>query len=267
MVRAIRRVLGPIVHLCHRPTLEGVAHLPAHGPYLLVANHSCGMSAAEIFSFAVLYLEKVGADRPIAGFALPVGFHVYPLSRGLRAVGAIPSTYAAAAHTLSRGIPILIFPGGDHEALRPIWQAHRVDLGGRLGFLKIARAAQVPIVPLGIRGSAFTAPMLVRFRFLAPLFLLPRFLGLKRWGISLLGLLGAIAIATLAPWSWPLRALAIWAWLASPFPFVAWIPWTVRMRIGTPIPPEDLFGDEATDQQLGDALARVQGAIQRLVDR
>jgi 1-acyl-sn-glycerol-3-phosphate acyltransferase len=267
MVRLLRRVAAPIVRLCHRPTLEGVEHLPARGPYILVANHSGGMGVAEIFSFAVLYLEKVGPERPLAGFALPVGFHVFPVSAALRAVGAIPSTYAAANHALAIGVPFLVFPGGDHETLRPIWRANDVDFGGRTGFLRIAREHGVPVIPLGIRGGHMTAPVLFPSRLLAAILVVPGFLGLKRWGLSLLGLLVATAIACFAPWAWPYRVLAIWAWLASPFSFVAWIPWTVRMRIGAPMAPSDLFAGETTDQQLREALVRVQGAVQKLVDR
>jgi 1-acyl-sn-glycerol-3-phosphate acyltransferase len=55
---------------------------------------------------------------------------------------------------------VLIFPGGDHEAFRPVWQAYRVDMANRKGFLRIARRAWVPIVPLGIRGSQFALPIL-----------------------------------------------------------------------------------------------------------
>ena len=35
------------------------------------------------------------------------------------------------------------------------------------------------------------------------------------------------------------------------------------MRIGTPIPPEDLFADG--DEDLAGALARVEGEVQRIV--
>ena len=161
LVRLSQRVVLPLVRLLFRPTLEGVGNLPRDRPFLLVANHSAGIGLAEIVSFFALYVRDAGADRPLAGFALPLGFHLPPLSLVLRAAGAIPSSFEAAASTLASGVPILVFPGGDHETLRPIWQAHRVDFGGRTGFLKIAREHGVPIAPMGIRGSHFTAPVLL----------------------------------------------------------------------------------------------------------
>jgi 1-acyl-sn-glycerol-3-phosphate acyltransferase len=266
-VEIVRRWVEPLVRLCHRPTLAGVEHLPKEGPFLLVANHSAGLGLAEILSFAALYLREVGPGRPLAGFAHPVGFRVFPLSAVLGAVGAIPSSYEAAHRALAAGVPLLVFPGGDHETMRPIWQANRVDLGGRVGFLRIAREAGVPIVPLGIRGGHLTAPVLLRSKLLATLVVVPRLLGSRRWGLSLLGLIGAVLIGALAPLSWPLRALLVWLWLGSPLVFLAWVPWTIRMRIGEPIAPADLFAGEAGEEQLRRALARVEQAMQSLVDR
>ncbi len=269
-VELVERYLEPVVRACHRPTLEGTEHLPEDRPYLLVANHSAGLGIAEILSFLALYLKQVGAERPLAGFALPLGFHLAPLSTLLRGIGAIPSTYAAAEQTLATGVPILVFPGGDHETLRPVWQAHRVDFGGRRGFLRIAKQAGVPIVPMGIRGSHFTAPILMRSKLLALALVLPRLMGQKRWGISLLGVLGSAAITTLVPAAWPVRAALVWLWLGSPFTFFAWVPWTIRMRIGAPIEAAALFPAGAAAPDDGDlegALAHVQSAVQALVAR
>ncbi len=173
LVRWARRV-SPLVRLAHRPRLAGVEHLPRARPYMLVANHSGGMSMAEITAFVVCYLEQVGPERPLAGFAHHVIFRIPPFSWLLRSVGAVPSTYEAAHAALEAGVPLLVFPGGDHEATRPIWQAHRVDMGKRKGFLKIARRAKVPIIPMGIRGSHFTVPVLARSKLLAILLVLPR---------------------------------------------------------------------------------------------
>jgi 1-acyl-sn-glycerol-3-phosphate acyltransferase len=268
MVRFVGRYLEPFVRLCYRPTLEGIANLPERGPFLLVANHSAGLGIAEILSFLSLYLRDVGPERPLTGFAHPLGFRVWPLSAAHRLLGTIPSTYEAAEQALSMGVPILVFPGGDHETLRPIWQANRVDFGGRVGFLRIARAAGVPIVPLGIRGSHPTAPMLVRSRWLATLLVVPRLMGQKRWGISLLGVIVAALIACHGPGTWPFRAALCWLWLGSALSFVPWIPWTIRMRIGAPIAANELFPGEARDdEELRRALPRVEAAVQALVSR
>lgn len=263
-VTFLRRVVAPVVRVAHRPALEGVENLPPAGPYVLVANHSAGLAVAEILSFAALYLERVGEARPIAGFAHPGAFHVWPASAFLRGAGAVPSSRRAGEDALAAGVALLVFPGGDHEAFRPVWQAHRVDFGGRVGFLRMARAAGVPVVPMGIRGSHFTAPILGRSRALAWALVTPRLFGVKRWPVTLLGALVAAAIVGLTAWAWPWKLLAAWAFLGSPFALLAWIPATVRMRVGRPFAPGELFGD-GSDDALPEALARVEGAVQGLV--
>jgi 1-acyl-sn-glycerol-3-phosphate acyltransferase len=258
----------PVLRVLHRPTLEGFEHLPKDAPFLLVANHSAGIGQAEIIAFAVLYMDAVEArgesldERRLAGFAHPLGFRV-PLFRTLLgSVGAIPSTYEDARRTLESGVALLVFPGGDHETLRPVWQANRVDFGGRQGFLRIAREARVPIVPMGIRGSHYTAPVLLRSRLLANVLVLPRLAGLKRWGITVLGVVGTVLV-WLLPISLPLRLLASWLWLASPMVFMPFVPWTIRMRIGEPLSPERLFAGGS--DELDSAYRQVENAVQDLV--
>lgn len=257
--------ITPLVRLAHRPTMAGTEHLP-EGAFLLVANHSAGLGLSEIVSFATLYLHEVGPERPLAGFAMTTSFRVPGLRAALGAVGAVPSTYEHARSTLAAGVPLLVFPGGDHETMRPVWQHDRVDFGGRLGFLKIAREMGVPIVPMGIRGGALTAPMLVRSRRLAKLLVAPHLVGQKRWGISLLGALGTAGIA-LTPMPLVAKVAASMLWLGSPISFVPWIPWTLRYRIGAPIAAATLFpsGAAGGDDELRAALARVEDAVRTLV--
>jgi 1-acyl-sn-glycerol-3-phosphate acyltransferase len=270
----IRRVAAPWVRLCFRPTLSGLEHLPATGPYLLVANHSAGLAVAEICSLMAVWQAQAGPERPLAGFAHPLGLRIWPASAILAGVGAVPSTYDAAREALAAGVPLLIFPGGDHEAMRPVWQAHRVDFGGRRGFLRIAREMNVPIVPLGIRGSHFTVPILWRSRHLLPWGLLaPRLLGVKRWPLTALGVAGLLGLllGPGAAWSLPAQVLAGAAWLTSPLVCLPVVPATIRFRIGPALSPEMLFGsdgagrDGTEDAVLDRALARVEAAVQAMV--
>ena len=263
-VRIANALLWPLVRVFFRPRLEGVENLPKDGPYLLVANHSAGAGIAEIMCIIALYLRQVGPDRPLAGFALPQGFRIFPLSLLLKSIGAIPSTYDAAKQTLSKKVPILVFPGGDHETLRPVWKANRVDFGGRTGFLKIARESGVPIVPFGIRGSHYTCPIFLRSELLAWLLLVPRMIGLKRWGISLTGLVGAAAILMLAPIGLEWRLLLTWVWLGSPLVVMPIVPWSIHLQIGKPLEPQYLFGD-GTEHGLHASLQRVEREVERLV--
>ena len=272
LVTLADRVSGPLLRLLHRPSLRGLENLPADGPYLLVANHSGGVAAAELSSFFTLWLQEFGTRRPLAGFTLPLTFHVFPFTQLLRAGGAIPSTYEAARQALAAGVPILVFPGGDHEVLRPVWQANRVDFGGRTGFLRIAAEAGIPIVPLGIYGSHYTAPILWRSKTLSRLLVLPNLIGLKRWALTVLGVAGA-GVILFWPGKRPLgqRLLLAWLWLSSPLVFLPWVPWTIRMQIGEPLAIRDLLGEEnsGVDEKVRfeGALASVEAAVQAELDQ
>ncbi|MFO0723898.1 MAG: 1-acyl-sn-glycerol-3-phosphate acyltransferase [Myxococcota bacterium] len=254
-----RRLIWPWVRLLFRPSLRGLENLPKDSAYLLVSNHSAGLGLAELHSLAAILLGQT--ELRLAGFAHPVGFRVWPLSAIHRQLGSIPSTYEAAEHTLAEGVPILVFPGGDHETLRPFWQAGRVDFGGRKGFLRIAQRARIPIVPMGIAGSHWTTPILFRSKLLATILIVPRLLGTKRWALSLLGLLGALAIG-LSPLAPVLRGILVWLWLGSPLVFVPILPATIRMRIGAPIAPQALFGGENEAPDFEAALSRVEAEVQ-----
>jgi 1-acyl-sn-glycerol-3-phosphate acyltransferase len=265
MLRLVRIALRPLMRVLHRPRMHGVDLLP-DGPFLLVANHSA-IGLSEIMSFVERYLALVGVERRLTGMAHPFAFGIWPISLFMREVGAIPSTYEAAEAALASGTSVLVFPGGDWEAARPIWEANQVQFNGRKGFLKIARRAGVPIVPLGFRGSVYTAPMVLRSRLLSWLLIGPRLIGVNLFPISLLGVIGVIALIVfelphLGAW-W--TGLTAWLWLGSPFSLLPWIPASISMRFGAPLAHEELFAGEQDDAQLERAYERVEGAVQQLV--
>lgn len=256
----LRWLLRPLVRVAFRPTIEGLENLPEKGAFLLVANHGPAIAVADILSFAVLWFERFGTGRPLAGFAHPFAFRIWPISWFMRGFGAVPSTYAAGEAALARGVPLLVFPGGDHEASISIFRRDPVDFGGRTGFLELARRANVPIVPMGIRGGRFTAPVLGRSRALAWFCVAPRLFGVKRYPLTLAALAGAVAIVLGAEDLGALRFLCAWAWVATPFSLMPWIPWRIHARIGPPVPIEELVGES-----LARGRDRVEALVRELV--
>jgi 1-acyl-sn-glycerol-3-phosphate acyltransferase len=259
------RYLGPIVRLALRPAFESAEKLPADGAYLLVANHS-GLGNPDIASLIIAYLDHPGMRFP-AAMVHPVSFNSSPAGGWMQRLGAIPSTYEAALGALAQGVPVLVFPGGDIDATRPVWRARRVELGGRKGFLRIARDAKVPIVPMGIRGSHYVAPILFRSSLLSTLLVLPRLNGVRRFPVTLLGVLGAIALlSALGPsLGWFVASILAVLWIVLPLSQIPWVPWTVRMRIGDPIAHHELFPDDG-DATLDRAYERVHRALEDLVN-
>lgn len=257
---AVRLLGGPIhalVRILHRATAEGWEHLPASGAYLLVANHPPCLGSGEFFSFMALWIRRFGSSRPLAGFTHVAAHAVWPMPWIFRQIGAIPSTYAAAEDALARGIPVAIFPGGDHEAFQPFW-VHGADFAGREGFLRIAREAGVPVVPMGIRGQS--APVLHRSRALAWLAIWPRAIGVKRFGLTVLGVLGAAAMLSL-PLPWYLRVALAWAWALSPLALLSWFPGHTHVRVGRPMPAGST--SEEVERAVTGLLQTIGGSVSR----
>ena len=68
---------------------------------------------------------------------------------------------------------------------RPSWERHKVDFGGRKGYVRLAREAGVPIVPVAGVGGQETALFLDRGQWLAKLLMVDKTLRLKSMPISL----------------------------------------------------------------------------------
>jgi 1-acyl-sn-glycerol-3-phosphate acyltransferase len=97
---------------------------------------------------------------------------------------------------------VLVYPGGDWEAHRPSWHANRVEFAGREGFVRLALAARVPIVPVVSIGGQETALFITRGEHIARALRLDRRFRLKvvpislalPWGIDVGDIFGHIAL-------------------------------------------------------------------------
>lgn len=263
----VRRVFGPILRLLWPARLRGWENLPLDRPCLVVANHS-GCGVLDALCLALLALEREGGPPRLAGMAHPAAFYLPIVGGFLRGVGAIPAAYQHAQAALERGVSVLIYPGGDHEAFRPVWQAGRVDFNGRQGFLRLARRAWVPIVPMGYWGTCFTQPVLWRSGLLPWLGVLPRAMGLKRLPITLTSLAALVLLLAVCLPERPLLALAlvpVWV-TAFPLAMLPCVPWPVRITLAPPIEPADLFGSRGEAAPLDAAYAEVVERVQAAVD-
>jgi 1-acyl-sn-glycerol-3-phosphate acyltransferase len=124
-------------------------------------------------------------------------------------------------------------PGGAADMTRPYWRdpyrvlRHKGWAPGRGGFVKVALAAGVPIVPVAIVGAEEAHVMLWN----------------AEWMARLLG--------------WPFFPI-----LAFPFP----LPTRIYVRFGRPIRLR-LGPEAASDQRVVDRIAeRIRGSLQALID-
>ena len=250
--------MGPLVRRMWPASFHHLERLPDDDRVLVIANHSA-MGAAELWALALAWYERFGVTRPMAGMAHPAGFRVPILREALQGMGAVEATRVGAAKARRAGVPLLLFPGGDHEATRPLWQASRVDFAGRKGWIHLAREHGLTIVPLCISGSHVTLPILARGRIVSWMTGL-RALGAHRAPlpalaavVSPLSFLTARALGC----SRPLSLFAAWA-SVWPTLMLPWIPARIGFHFLPPIPAHEIAstGDDALYDRVVGTLGR-----------
>lgn len=258
MMEELRQGIGTFTRAMWPGSFHGLEHLPEHGNFLVVANHS-GMGSAELMALVDAWYERFGCSRPVAGMAHPAGFRVPVLSRLLQGVGAVEATRAGAAKARHHGVPLLLFPGGDVEASRPYWEADRVDFAGRKGWIHLAREHQLTIVPMCITGSHKTLPLLGGGRAAAWATGL-RLLGVHRAPVPVLSVAAAACAFGLASAAGLRPAVGAGAaWVAAlGTMMVPWVPSSIGFSILPPIANHEL-ADPARDN---DVYQRVVGALE-----
>ena len=155
------RYTSPLIAAWFRPEIRRLDRIPATGPVLLVGNHSGGNVAPDTLALTLAFYRRFGAERPFFQLAHHLVMRAPWLSL-LRRYGTIEASWENALAALDAGGAVLVYPGGDWEAHRPSWHGHRIEFAGREGFVRLALAAGVPIVPVVSIGGQETALFLTR---------------------------------------------------------------------------------------------------------
>jgi 1-acyl-sn-glycerol-3-phosphate acyltransferase len=131
-----------------RLTVEGIEHLPPHGPVVYMSNHQGNFDIPLLFASLPVqfrWLAKVELFRiPLFGLTMRIAGYI-PVERKDRRL-AIQSMNKAAQQ-VAAGTSLMIFPEGTRSpdgALLPF----------KKGGFVLALQAQAPIVPIAIDGSA-----------------------------------------------------------------------------------------------------------------
>ena len=226
-----------LASLYFRADVRGLDRIPAQGPVLLVGNHSGGNVPPDTFVFTLAFCSYFGVERPFYQLVHNL-VALYPALGWLRKFGTVAASPDNARLALQSGAAVLVYPGGDYEVYRPSWQRHVVDLGGRKGFVRLARETGVPIVPVASVGGQETALFLGRGQALARLLMLDRVFRLK-----------SVPISVALPWG-----LNVTDWLGH-------IPLPAKITIEVQQPIEATADDQATYEAV---VASLQAGVNRL---
>ncbi len=184
-----------------RGEVRGLGNVPETGPVLLVGNHSGGNVTPDTIVFTLAFNTYFGVERAFFQLAHNLMLSMPGLGQ-LRKFGTVAASPDNARKALASGAALLVYPGGDYEVHRPSWHRHRIDFGGRSGFIKLALEQAVPIVPVVSVGGQETALFLSRGEGLAQALRLDRMFRLKvlpislalPWGLNIGDMLGHIPV-------------------------------------------------------------------------
>jgi len=193
--------LWMLASLYFRADVRGLHKIPEEGPVLMVGNHSGGNLTPDTHVFTLAFSTYFGVERRFHQLAHNLVLSMPGLGM-LRKYGTVAATPENAERALDVGAALLVYPGGDYEVHRPTWESARVDFGGRRGFIRLAKAKGVPLVPVVAIGGQETALFLSRGEAIARLLGLNRMFRLKvlpvslalPWGLNVGDMLGHIPL-------------------------------------------------------------------------
>ena len=130
-----------------RVRLLGIENVPDDGAALLVGNHSGGIPYD-----GAMMLHGIRRDHPrhryvrplIANFAFRSGWMANVVAR----VGCVRASMETALPMLARGDLVAVFPEGLRGVGKLYRERYRLARFGRGGFVRLAREAQVPLLPV-----------------------------------------------------------------------------------------------------------------------
>lgn len=152
-IRSMLPLMWMLASLYFRAQVRGLERVPRNGPVLFVGNHSGGNITPDTAVFLLAFNAHFGVERPLYALAHSLVTSWPVIGKWLELWGALTAGPGAARGALDAGACVLVYPGGDIEVHRPWRDRYRVDFAGRTGFVRLAREAKVPIVPVVSCGS------------------------------------------------------------------------------------------------------------------
>lgn len=147
---AVARVLLEPWRLLTSPVFQGVEHVPADRPFLLVGNHTL-MGVLDVPLMVLGLHERRGVVVRALGDHLH--FQV-PLWRDLLLrFGTVDGTRESCEALMRAGESVLVFPGGGREVFKHKGERYHLIWKNRVGFAAMAIAHGYPIVPFAAVGA------------------------------------------------------------------------------------------------------------------
>ncbi|MDF1561522.1 MAG: lysophospholipid acyltransferase family protein [Deltaproteobacteria bacterium] len=201
-VRIVEGVLEPY----YRAEVSGLERIPP-GAALYVGNHNGGLMIPEAFLFGAAVYRELGLAGMPYGLGHEFAISLPVLNEITAPLGAVRASHENGLRLFEAGHKVLVYPGGDYEAMRPYRDRDRIVFGGRRGYVRLALRGGVPLVPVVAAGAHATFRVLTDGRRLARLLRADRLLRVKVWPITLCLPWGVVVGPQLLYLPWPSKIL------------------------------------------------------------
>ena len=190
-----------LTSLWFRGEIRGMGNVPEEGPVLLVGNHSGGNLTPDTALLTLAFSAFFGVERPFYQLAHNLVLSMPGLGF-LRRFGTVAASPENAEQALRSGARRARLPRRGLGGPPPELAERAGRLRGRKGFIRLALAHDVPIVPVVSIGGQETALFLSRGERLARALMLDRLFRLKvlpisiaaPWGLNVGDFLGHIPL-------------------------------------------------------------------------
>lgn len=167
-----------------RANVAGLERIPK-GAALYVGNHNmCTFTMDTGIFYGAVYKARGLSDLPYAlahdfGVAVPVLGHLAV------AAGAIRASHENARKVFEKGGKVLVYPGGELDSCRPFRNRNKIVFGGRTGYIRLALAENVPIVPVVTAGAQSVFIIIDDMPYVAKRLPIPRLFRTEVWPLTL----------------------------------------------------------------------------------
>ncbi|MCD6584828.1 MAG: acyltransferase family protein [Desulfobacteraceae bacterium] len=158
-----------------RVEMTGWEHLPDKAS-MLIGIHSGTWLTMDAWTLCAEWWRRYQGQRILHGTAHDALMAMPGLGQYFRNVGVIPAKRESVTAAFAAGHDVVIWPGGEVDAMRSWSKRYDVVLGGRTGFIRQAIRSGVPIVPVATVGGHDTVFVLSECRKLAKLLRLKKYL-------------------------------------------------------------------------------------------
>ncbi len=143
LIERFQRLATPMVRY-FRTDVHGIENLPWDGGCMCIGNHALwGIDSAVLF--AALH-KRTG--RMLRGLGEHILFKVPMLGQFFVRFGAVDGNRDNAVRLMRAGEWAICYPGGARDSFKRPEERYRLKWHNRVGYLRCALAAEVPLVPI-----------------------------------------------------------------------------------------------------------------------